>query len=81
MLVESSEMEAILKFQLPEEQEEFNVAVRGKDLYLALLGLDNVLRRMIKSSEDGARTAVLERIRDELYAAMENYGVHLDMMS
>jgi hypothetical protein len=37
-------MKAILEFNLPEEQSEFNMATRGHEFFCALWDLNNLLR-------------------------------------
>ena len=73
-------MRAILEFELPEDREEFNVAAKGKDLWLCLLAFDNELRRRIKAAEDPAALRLLQEIREGLVGLMESYSVDLDMM-
>ena len=41
-------MKAILEFNLPEEQSEFERATKGGDTYLVLWDLDMILRNMVK---------------------------------
>jgi hypothetical protein len=41
-------MEAILKFQLPEEQEEYEITCRARDYHGVLWDVDNILRNYLK---------------------------------
>jgi len=74
-------MKAILEFNLPEDREEFAVASRGKELWLCLLAIDAHLAKEIKATEDNATAELLHGIRQELAETMEQYDVHLNMMS
>jgi len=62
-------MKAILKFNLPEEQEEFDAAVKGGDMKIVILKLDQYLRGKIKYASDMTNDEVIEtyeEVRDEL---------------
>ena len=61
-------MEAILKFNLPEDKEEFDVASKGMDWALVAWDMDLLLRNKLKH---GPRThathaELLEELRDRL---------------
>jgi len=60
-------MKAVLTYDLPDEQSEFNGACDGKDLYIFLWDLDQRLRHIIKYEED-TRTGhdVADEIRDRI---------------
>lgn len=75
-------MEAILKFNLPEDSEEFAVASRAQDLYFVIYDLDQYLRSELKYKElDEVTYKAYENIRDKLYDILEYHGCSLDMMS
>ena len=77
-------MKATLEFNLPDDSEEHQVAVKAKELYLSLWDIDQWLRSKIKYSEDGAFESpidALEKAREELREIMVKYNVSFDMMS
>lgn len=59
-------MKAILKFDLPEETEEFKVAAAAMELAAALFDIDNKARSVLKHGNGTAEEAIkaLEDIRD-----------------
>lgn len=57
-------MEAILKFNLPDEQHEFDCAIQGGDWMFAMHTLDQWLRSQIKYPS--------EEISEDTYRAYEN---------
>ena len=72
-------MKAILEFNLPEEQPEFNTAIKGGDWKHVCWKIDQYLRREIKyndhKSEEELR--VYEGVREELYGFMNENNVDL----
>ena len=71
-------MEANLKFKLPEEREEFDVACSG-DKYIAVLTeFDNWLRSQLKQDNlpEGGHTT-LTATRDRLYEICEQFNVNI----
>lgn len=70
-------MEAILKFQLPDDQAEFKLANKASDMYCLLWSFDQWLRSEIKY-ESGRFTPdeqdVLDRARTKLYDFFDEYG-------
>ena len=66
-------MEAILKFDLPEDKEEFDVASRGMDWALLVWHIDQFIRNKIKYEQD--REEVLQLVRNELTFQMEEKGL------
>jgi len=67
-------MEAILKFNLPEDKEEFDVASKGMDWALIVLHIDQFIRNKIKYEQD--REGVLQLVRNELTFQMEERGLN-----
>ena len=60
-------MKAILEFNLPEEEEQFNVASKGMDWALIVWELDQTLRNKLKYGDLLPNTrAELEEIRNTL---------------
>lgn len=75
-------MEAILRFNLPKDSEEFAVMSKAQDLYFVVYDLEQYLRSELKYKElDEATYEAYESIRDKLYDILEYHGCSLDMMS
>ena len=66
-------MEAILKFNLPEDNEEFAIATKAMDWSLLVLDIDQFIRNKIKYDQD--RDGVLQLVRNELRHKMEESGL------
>ena len=66
-------MKAILEFNLPEDQEQFNVAVKAMDWALLAWDIDQFIRNKIKYEQD--RDGVLQLVRNELNFKMEERGL------
>ena len=66
-------MEAILKFNLPEDQDQFDVATKAMDWSLLVLHIDQFIRNKIKYDQD--RDGVLQLVRNELNFQMEEKGL------
>ena len=72
------DMEATLKFNLPEETEEFNTAVNAGNYKNALYELNQYLRNKAKHSSDEEEVEIAQIVRDELYRLMSENNVTLD---
>jgi hypothetical protein len=75
--------EATLKFQLPEEEEEFKRAVKATDLALALLDMQDYLRNQLKHEvEEGPYinlvSRCLENTRARLNTIMHERSIDLE---
>jgi hypothetical protein len=59
-------MIAILKFKLPEDQEDFESALKGSEYYCKLLELQNEIRKELKYNEklSDESIEILERLRE-----------------
>ena len=66
-------MKANLEFNLPEDQEEFNIATKAMDWSLLVLHIDQFIRNKIKYEQD--RDEVLQLVRNELNFHMEEKGL------
>tara|TARA_B100000949_G_scaffold203888_1_gene193201 strand:+ start:328 stop:549 length:222 start_codon:yes stop_codon:yes gene_type:complete len=69
-------MKAILKFNLPEDKEEFDVASKGMDWALVAWDIDQQLRNWIKYDykfDDPIHA--LEEVRDYLNKCLEEKGL------
>jgi predicted nucleotidyltransferase len=72
-------MKAILEFNLPEDQADFDFAVQGGKMYSALWDISQELRRLWKYEElDEKEWAMVERIRDKFYEILDDNQIKLD---
>jgi hypothetical protein len=74
-------MKAILEFNLPEDQPEFNDAVNGGKWSFAMWKVDQELRSQTKYAPDTMSKETydaLEAIRDFLYEQMSEQGLKFD---
>jgi hypothetical protein len=73
-------MKAKLTFNLPEEQDDFNHAIKGVDYYLVLTELDNKLRNIVKYGGDGewkGKEDAAELMRKELNLIILERGINI----
>ena len=73
-------MKAILEFNLPEDNSEFQTALRGAKYKAMLWDFDQKLRAIVKYGEDKppeVRQAVAE-LREALHDALSERGISLD---
>jgi hypothetical protein len=72
-------MKAILEFNLPEDQPEFNNAIKGGGWKHVCWQMDQYLRKEIKYNDDNSdyKIKVLEKVREELYGFMNENNVDL----
>lgn len=73
-------MEATLKYNLPDEQSDFNLAVNGFKWHLVAWDLDQYFRTRLKYEEgisDQAYEAV-EQARDKLRDIISEYGLSVN---
>ena len=66
-------MKATLEFNLPEEEEQFDVATKAMDWALLVLHIDQFIRNKIKYEQD--REDILQLVRNELTFQMEEKGL------
>ena len=70
-------MKAILEFNLPEDEEQFNAANKGMDWALLTWDIDQLLRNKLKYSDLLPNTrAELEEIRDTLNEMLVDRGLN-----
>jgi hypothetical protein len=76
-----NDMKAILKFNLPEEADDFKLATQSSDMYSVLWELDQWLRKKIRYSEDMSEDTytAYEDCRKQLYELMENSNIKLEL--
>ena len=69
-------MKAILEFNLPEDEEQFNTANKGMDWALVAWDIDQLLRKKLKYGDIFPNTrAELEKIRDTLNEMLADRGL------
>jgi len=69
-------MKAILKFDIPEEQEEYESAQRGRYVIGAVrMYLYNTRRKLKHSIADDEEARIVQRCVDELCECLEEYDV------
>ena len=70
-------MEAILKFELPDEQSEYDLVNKASDMYSLLWDFDQWLRSEIKYGSDkftSDERDVLDKVRKKLYEIFDDYN-------
>ena len=73
-------MEAILKFNLPDDQEDFNIALDGSKWALSMWELSQWLRSQIKHPPEGMSDdtyKAFEDARDQLHEILQEIGLKL----
>jgi len=76
-------MEAILKFNLPEDYTEFEMATKGSNMYSALWEMDQWLRAQYKYmpdeeySEDKYET--YEKCREQLLTIIQEHNINFNL--
>jgi hypothetical protein len=74
-------MEAILKFDLPEENPEFRLAVNASKWYSVVWDMDQYLRSQTKYAPDNMPDEVYETLsktREKLFEIMNENSVNFD---
>jgi len=72
---------AIIQYNLPEEQSEFDLANNASKYYSVLWDLDQYLRNFVKypsDREDPILTDTMAKVRDELWKLMNEHNLNLD---
>lgn len=75
---------AILEFNLPEELDEYTLAISGNNLYYVLWDLDQHLRAIHKYNADKLSPEILDfawKLREKLRNIMNDKNVSLEMVS
>jgi hypothetical protein len=73
-------MKATLEYNLPDDDIDFNMAIKGSKYYVALWDIDQWLRARLKYDDtltDGQYEAY-EKTREELRDIMSRHGVSFD---
>jgi hypothetical protein len=72
-------MKAVLKFNLPDEQHDFDLAIQGGKMYSALWDISQELRAIWKYEElSDEEFKMVERIRDKFYEILGDNQINLD---
>ena len=74
-------MKAILEFKLPDDQEEYEVAVNASKMYLALWEIKQLIRSKLKYNPDSLTDIELrqwEFMQDEFYCILDTANVKLN---
>jgi len=72
-------MKAKLTFNLPEDQAEFDLAVQGSKMYVALWDISQELRTLWKYEElKQEEWDMVERIRNKFYEILDENQIKLD---
>ena len=74
-----NKMKATLEFNLPDDQHEFDMAVQGGKMYLALWDISRELRTLWKYEElSEEEWKMVERIRDKFFEILDDHQIKLD---
>jgi len=76
-------MKAILEFNLPDDQDQFELATKGSNMYSVLWELDQSLRAKTKYAPDDLpedKYDAYQEIREELRELMSNSNISFDMV-
>ena len=74
-------MKAILEFELPDDQSEYEYAVDAPKMYSALWDIKQLIRSKLKYNSDGLTDIELkqwEMMQDEFYSILDNHNLKLD---
>jgi hypothetical protein len=74
-------MKAILEFELPDDQEEYEYAVNASKMYNALWQIKQLLRAKLKYNPDELTDAELKQwefMQDEFHCILNDQNIQLD---
>ena len=74
-------MKAILEFELPEDQEQYEMANNASKMYMALWDIKQLLRSKLKYNPDGLNDEQLEQweaMRGEFFDILDNNDLKLN---
>lgn len=77
-------MKATLEFNLPEDQQDFQMAVNATKFWSVLYELDQELRSKTKYAPDDLpqdKYDAYQEVRDRMYELMNEYNISLDMVN
>jgi len=73
-------MKAIIEFELPEDQDQYEIANNASKMYLALWDIKQLFRSKLKYNSDGLNSEQLEQwesMQDEFYEILNNHDLKL----
>jgi len=72
-------MKAILEFNIPEEQDDFNHVMKAEDYYNVIFNFDKYLRREIKYNESLSKKEkdIILKVRDTFSEILTNNEIQL----
>jgi hypothetical protein len=73
-------MKAIIEFELPEDQDQYEIANNASKMYLALWDIKQLFRSKLKYNSDGLNSEQLtqwEIMQDEFYVILDNNDLKL----
>ncbi|NBV92129.1 MAG: hypothetical protein EBR91_08175 [Flavobacteriia bacterium] len=72
-------MKATIEFNLPEDQHEYDIAIKASAMYNALWDVNSELRKVWKYEElNEDESNILGRIRDSFHAILQENNVNLN---
>ena len=74
-------MKAILEFKLPDDQQEYELAVNAEKMHSALFDIKQLIRAKLKYNPDGLPDAELKQweiMQDEFYCILDDHNLKLD---
>ena len=72
-------MKAILEFNLPDDQTDYELCNMAGGMFAVLWDMRNHLRSLRKYSEDAKEAEVASHIEDDFFGLLEKYNVNLDV--
>jgi hypothetical protein len=71
-------MKAILEFNLPEDQSDFELAVKALDMRIALDSIREYLRGKVKyDTQDDKKWEAYDEVYEQFYEIINNYNIKL----
>lgn len=77
-------MKATLEFNLPDDQEDFQLVTKAQDLYFVILEMHQYLRAKIKYAPDSMSEETYKEYEDtmeHLVTLVHEHGLNFDMIS
>ena len=72
-------MKAILEFNLPEDQNEFEYATKGSEMFLILWNVKQEYRKLMKYHDlTETEYKLIEDLNNKLLEDLQDYGINLD---
>jgi len=72
-------MKATIEFNLPEDQNEFEYATKGSEMFLILWGIKQEYRKLMKYHNlTETEYKLINDLNDKLFEDLQHYGINLD---